>query len=333
MKESSFLNHPMNRFTKYAWGVLLYNIFVVVWGAYVRASKSGAGCGEHWPDCNGQIIPLNPSLKTIIEFTHRSTSGLAGIAVIALLIWAFRSYPKGHAVRTGAMIAFVFIVIEGLLGALLVKQGLVAENDSVARAIVIAIHLANTLILLASLALTAWWGTTQKQIGWPLQWKGNAKPGIILLACLLSVIFLSASGAITALGTTLFPVQSMAEGLARDLAPRHFLESLIWVHPVAAVLLGLGMTCAVVIIGSLRKTPVIFTLTKIQIGCFVLQLLLGGMNLMLHAPVWLQLIHLFVADLVWVSLVLFAASVLAAPQPDLPEQRIEERQNLVVAVN
>lgn len=321
----------MNRFTKFAWGVLLYNILVVVWGAFVRASKSGAGCGAHWPDCNGQIIPQAPSLKTIIEFTHRSTSGLAGIAVIVLLIWAFRSFPKRHAIRIGAAIAFAFIVAEGLLGAWLVKQGLVAENDSVARAVIITIHLANTLILLAALALTAWWATTRQELGWPLQWKGNVKSGIVLVGCLLSVVFLSASGAITALGATLFPVQSMAEGLARDLSPRHFLESLIWIHPIAAVLLGLVMTFCVIFIGSLHKTAAVALLMKIQIGLLLVQLLLGGLNLMLHAPVWLQLIHLFVANLVWVNLVLFTASVLV-PQKQSEEILVEEQQNLAVAV-
>ena len=322
----------MNRFNKYAWGVLLYNIFVVIWGAFVRASKSGAGCGEHWPDCNGQIIPQAPTLKTIIEFTHRSTSGLAGIAVIVLLVWAFRKYPQRHAVRTGAVIAFAFIVLEGLLGALLVKKGLVADNDSLARAVVIAIHLANTLILLAALALTAWWSSGPLALGWPLQWKNNARLGTVLVGCLLSVIFLSASGAITALGATLFPVQSMAEGLARDLSPRHVLESLIWIHPVAAVLLGLMMTFCVTFIGSLRKGSTIAALTKIQITLFVVQLLLGGANLMLHAPIWLQLIHLLVANLVWVNLVLFTASVLAVREAP-GEIVVEESQKLAVVMH
>ncbi len=215
---------------------------------------------------------------------------------------------------------------------MLVKKGLVAENDSVARAVVIAIHLANTLILLASLTLTAWWASTLREPTWPLQWKNNALPGVLLISCLIGVVFLSASGAITALGATLFPVQSIAEGLARDLSPRHFLESLIWIHPIAAVLLGLLITFCTIYIGAIRKTPVLATLTKTQVGLFITQLLLGGLNLMLHAPVWLQLLHLFVANLVWVNLVVFTATVLARKE-ESEVRRIEEQQNLVVAVN
>ncbi len=305
------MNNAMNRFAKFAWGVLLYNIAVVVWGAYVRASKSGAGCGEHWPDCNGQIIPLAPTTKTIVEFAHRTTSGLAGVLVIVLLVWAFRAFAKGHIVRLGAVLSFIFIVIEGLIGAVLVKKGLVAENDSVARALVISIHLANTLILLAVLALTAWWATIKQDVGWPLQFTGNEKSSWVLGLCLLGVIGLSVTGAITALGATLFPVNSLSEGLARDLAPRHFLESLIWIHPVAAVFFGLVLTFCVVFIGALRKGQAIAALSKIQIGLVVLQLVFGGVNLLLHAPVWMQLVHLLMADLVWVNLVLFTAEVLA----------------------
>ncbi len=309
------MNKPMNRFAKFAWGVLLYNIAVVVWGAYVRASKSGAGCGEHWPDCNGQIIPLAPTAKTIVEFAHRSTSAFAGVLVIGLLVWAFRAFAKGHVVRLGAVLSFVFIVIEGLIGAVLVKKGLVAENDSMARALVISIHLANTLILLAVLALTAWWATIKQQTKWPLQLAGNGKLALILGACLLGVIGLSVTGAVTALGATLFPVNSISEGLARDLAPRHFLESLIWIHPVAAVFFGLILTFCVVFIGALRKGQTIAVLTKFQIGLVVLQLICGGVNLLLHAPVWLQLVHLLLADLVWVNLVLFTVEVLAVEKP------------------
>ena len=315
------MNKPMNRFAKFAWGVLLYNIAVVVWGAYVRASKSGAGCGEHWPDCNGQIIPQAPTLKTMIEFAHRTTSGFAGILVIVLLIWAFRFFAKGHVVRLGAVLSFIFIVIEGLIGAVLVKKGLVAENDSVARALVISIHLANTLILLSVLALTAWWATIKQQTKWPLQFAGNGKLALILGACLLGVIGLSVTGAITALGATLFPVTSLAEGLARDLSPRHFLESLIWIHPVAAVFFGLVMTFCVVFIGALRKGQTVAALTKIQIGLVLIQLICGGINLLLHAPVWLQLVHLLLADLVWVNLVLFTAAVLAKEKAAEPVRR------------
>jgi len=55
-------------FAKAAWGVLAYSILVILWGAYVRISFSGDGCGDHWPLCHGEVIPTAPSVKTLIEF-------------------------------------------------------------------------------------------------------------------------------------------------------------------------------------------------------------------------------------------------------------------------
>ncbi len=302
----------MNRFAKFAWGVLAYNIAVVVWGAYVRASKAGAGCGEHWPDCNGQVIPLAGNAKTLIEFTHRATSGLAGLAVLVLMIWAFFAFPKKHSVRTSSVISFIFIIIEGLIGAVLVKKGLVADNDSIARAVVISIHLVNTLLLLAVLAITAWWATNQTTVvGVPIFIRQNFKTATTLALCIFAVLALSASGAITALGATLFPVNSISEGLARDLSPTHILQSLIWIHPVAAIIIGLSITFVVVLLGYAQKSERVLKLTKIQIGLVVGQMILGGVNLLLHAPVWMQLVHLLMADLVWVTLILFAVTLLA----------------------
>ena len=319
----------MNRFAKYAWGVLAYNIAVVVWGAYVRASKAGAGCGEHWPDCNGQVIPLVGNAKTLIEFTHRATSGLAGLAVLVLMIWAFRAFPKRHSVRTAAVISFVFIIIEGLIGAVLVKKGLVADNDSIARAVVISIHLVNTLLLLAVLAVTAWWATSQKTVGIPLFWRQNFKTAVILSLCILAVLALSATGAVTALGNTLFPINSMAEGVARDLSPTHILQSLIWIHPVAAVVIGLLLTFVVVLLGYRQKSPIGLKSANLQIGFVVVQMILGGLNLLLHAPVWMQLLHLFMADLVWVNLILFAVTLLAK---DEVEETISEEKSVLAMI-
>src|SRR5690349_12155862 len=141
----------MSRFTKYAWVVVAFLVLVILWGAIVRATGSGAGCGNHWPTCNGEIIPAPETIERMIEFGHRVTSGLSGFLVLGLLIWAFRSnFPENKVfIRWMAVLTFVFIIIEGGLGAALVRFELVAENASSTRAIVIALHLGNTLILLA----------------------------------------------------------------------------------------------------------------------------------------------------------------------------------------
>ena len=145
----------MLRLARFAWWVLAYNLVVILWGAYVRASGSGAGCGSHWPLCNGEVIPRGASITTLVEFSHRLTSGLALIAVVALW-WRCRSLvAAGSAARRMANASLVLMLTEAAVGAGLVLFQLVADNASMARALFMAIHLINTFLLVAALTLTA----------------------------------------------------------------------------------------------------------------------------------------------------------------------------------
>src|SRR5581483_5313415 len=243
------LGMKLQPFAKAAWGVLAYSIAVILWGAYVRISFSGDGCGDHWPLCRGEIIPTAPSVKTLIEFSHRGSSGLLGILVLVLAVWAFRSFPKGSIVRVGAAVSFLFIIIESLLGAGLVKFGLVNKNDSVSRAVVMSLHLVNTLILVASTALTAWWASGGK----PLRLRDQKGLALALLAGLVATIILGVSGAVTALGDTLFPVKSLAEGMQQDFSPTaHVLLRLRVFHPVIAVVTAAYVIFVAVVAGLSR---------------------------------------------------------------------------------
>src|ERR1700761_2523504 len=145
----------MEGLVRFAWGVVGYNVLVILWGALVRATGSGAGCGNHWPLCNGQVIPLSPRVDTIIEFTHRCMTGGSTLLVIGVLVWTFRGTVKGQAARVLAVASMVLLLNEAFLGALLVKLGYVTGNQSIGRVFVLSIHLSNTLLLLAALTLTA----------------------------------------------------------------------------------------------------------------------------------------------------------------------------------
>jgi cytochrome c oxidase assembly protein subunit 15 len=293
-------------FTRYAWGVLAWNLFVILWGAYVRASASGAGCGSHWPLCNGEVVPVAPRLATIIEFTHRVTSGLALFAVAGLVIWSAVSFPRGHRVRRMAVISLLLIFTEALLGAGLVLLQLVAQDASVGRAFYLALHLVNTLFLLGALTLTAWYSRG------PLE---TARTPPFVAATLLIAVLVSVTGAIAALGDTLFPASSLAEGMRQDASTTaSFLVRLRIVHPVLAVLAAVYF--AWVAISVLRSRPqgelaiialFVLIVTLAQLGA-------GAINLALLAPIGMQILHLFLADLVWISLVLLVAEADAQPQ-------------------
>src|ERR1039458_7066736 len=140
---------------RFAWFAVFYNVLVILWGALVRASGSGAGCGNHWPLCNGQVIPVSPGIHTIIEFTHRQMTVGSTLIVVALLVWTFRATVRGRAARWFAIASTLLLANEAFLGMLLVKLGYVTANQSTGRMVLLSIHLSNTLLLVAALTLTA----------------------------------------------------------------------------------------------------------------------------------------------------------------------------------
>jgi len=294
--------------SRYAWGVLVWNALVALFGAFVRATGSGAGCGSHWPTCNGEIVPRAPQVETLIEFTHRATSGLAFLAVLALLILALRTLPKGHPARFGAGLSMFFMVTESLVGASLVLFGWVAHNVSPERAVVQMVHLANTYFLLGALALTAWWASG----GAPLRLRGQGAVGLALLLGFLALLFLGMSGAVTALGDLLFPVRNTLEALERSLTPgEHFLVRLRVLHPLIAVSVGLYVVFAGYLVAHLRPSEKTRLFAHLLAYLYGVQLLAGLVNVALKAPVWMQILHLFLAYVIWILFLFLAASALA----------------------
>ena len=296
------------RFRIYAWAVLGYNLLVVLWGAYVRATGSGAGCGSHWPLCNGVALPRDPAIETVIEFTHRLSSGLALILVILLAIWAWRAYPSGHRVRGAALASLVLIIVEALLGAGLVLFELVADDDSMMRAFSMVAHLINTFLLIAAMTVTAWWAGGGERVR--LRRQGGY--AILLAAGAAGVLLVGASGAVAALGDTLFPARTLGEGIAADLSPTsHFLLRLRLLHPFVAVITGAWLLLVARLASRRPRTsPAAVRMVSAMVG---VQLLSGVVNVLLLAPVWMQLVHLLLADLLWISFVVLAASSLQEP--------------------
>lgn len=302
------------RLSRFAWFVLAYNVAVIAWGAYVRASGSGAGCGSHWPLCNGVVVPQSPSVATLVEFSHRLTSGLALIAVVALLIWIRRVCPRGHPARLGGVLSLFFMLTEAAVGAGLVLFQLVADNASMARAMFMAVHLLNTFILLGCLSLTAWWLSG----GAPIQFAGRSHRVAGAVGGCIALLIVSSSGAVAALGDTLFPSSSLSEALGADLsATSHILVQLRVLHPVLAIAAALGL-----IAGAPRLArghgPLALRFRSAVVALTTLQVMLGFVNVILLAPLWLQLVHLIVADAIWIAWVLLGAQALAA----IPQRQV-----------
>ena len=375
---------PHNRLlARFAWFAVFYNVLVIVWGALVRASGSGAGCGNHWPLCNGQVIPVSPGFHTIIELTHRMMTGGSVLVVSALLVWTFCTAAKGWKTLyklagitlltsiTVSLLVRVFLLVEGpqqnnlaiiapgvsilisltiwifvvwnfdmrskanaacgfavtsmllllneaFLGALLVKLGYVTGNDSTGRIVVLSIHLSNTLLLMAALTLTARF-LSPAQGDAPHRWAGLQRaPGFgWVVAGLAATIGVGVSGSMAALGDTLFPASSLQAAFAQDFAANSpLLLRLRLVHPACAL-----VTAAFVLwliarshqIGPHKlptQEPYRTFLGHLLLALLVLQFALGIADVLLLTPAWMQLLHLFGADLYWVTLVLLAADTI-----------------------
>ncbi len=288
--------------------VLVFTLFVILWGDFVQISGSGDGCGAHWPTCKGDILPGFESAKTNIEFVHRATSGLLGLLTAGLLAWAFKAFPKGSVVRFGALMSFVFVLTEGLFGAALVLLRKVGTDASVGRVVIDSLHLVNTMILIGFLALTNWWAVHPHHRP---DWAKSKELKLGFAIGAVGILLVAILGAISSLGDAIFPVGNTAEAIDRTFAVgAHFLERIRTIHPFVAVVVSIytvGFAHAVSRMPGLSVKP----LSRVVSFLFLGQLLMGLLNVRLAAPVYIQLPHLLLADLLWMAWVVLTVAALS----------------------
>jgi heme a synthase len=293
---------PSRALRSYAWGVLAYNVGVILWGAAVRATGSGAGCGDSWPLCNG-----SPTIARIIEFAHRASSGVALLAVVGLVFWTFRGTAKRHLARIAAVASLIFILNEALLGALLVLLGMTAQNQSAARAVYLSLHLTNTLLMLGVMALTAHFLSRQRGF-----MRGSVELESVGLtaAGLIAVILTGISGSLAALADTLHPATSLRAAFLEDFsAHSNWMVRIRWVHPVASLIAGL-FVLALIVLGARNANRRFAAGVG---GLLLLQYALGVADLTLLTPLTMQILHLLGADILWIALVILAVRLSIRP--------------------
>jgi cytochrome c oxidase assembly protein subunit 15 len=282
-------------------------VLVVLEGAVVRATSSGAGCGNRWPLCNGDFFPHHPRLATVIEYTHRSLTGICTMLVIALAGWTFYATRPGHRARRAIVASCVFLVTEAFLGAVLVLRGYVENNVSVGRVVMQSIHFTNTLLLLGALSLTACFLTELKN-----------EPGLphrdskwLVWLTVIASILMGATGSLAALADTLFPSASVRAGLLEDFATNApLLVRMRWVHPAAT---AIGFVCVILLAAKVRTN-----LSRTVFWLLMTQVVLGVADILLLAPAWMQVLHLLGADLYWIALVTLAATVVWPDSEPVP---------------
>jgi len=293
---------------RFAWFVVAYNVAVIAWGTYVRATGSGAGCGSHWPLCNGEFLPTTPQTQTVIEFTHRVTSGVSLVLVAILLIWCWRRTARGHWPRCSAVAAAVLLFNEALLGALLVLvDHLGGLDQSRAHALFLCLHFGNTLFLLGALALTArWLSNSCSRFGFARTPNQMIATGLGLV----SVMVIGMTGSLASLGDTMFPADSLRHAVLQDFSSSSpTLLRLRVLHPIAVVI---GSLYVLWLLQTFWRKPERSAWMSLLPVTLTGQIALGAMNVILLAPVWLQMTHLLVAEIFWILLVLASADQLFA---------------------
>jgi heme a synthase len=302
---------PSPGLRRFSWAVLAYFIAVILWGTLVRATGAGAGCGNHWPLCNGTMLQHSASTNTLIEFTHRITSGISFFSAVGLLVWTFAGTVRGHLARAAAVAAVAFTLVEAILGAFLVKLGLTAQSQSPLRPAYLALHLTNTLLLLAALTLTA------HLLG---RTRGYLRGAVRLvapfgaIAAVVVVLIVGVTGSLAALGDTLFPATSLGSALVQDFsATSGWLVRWRWTHPTVAFIASIFLIWLLVRAAQRTAHWDNRGLSALVLLLLAAQYVLGVLDVVLLAPLWLQVAHLLGADVLWAALVVLTARLTLQP--------------------
>jgi heme a synthase len=287
------LNLPKLR--KIILATVFYTILVILWGAWVRISHSGDGCGDTWPLCQGQMIPEAQQSKTWVEYTHRLMSGFYGILIFMIFYWCRKVFPSGHRARKTAFWLLIFCIIEALLGAKLVLFGLVGSNDSFYRAFVMGIHQINSLLLTGTSALL-FFTSSEQEIKMPLKFPVKAHFKFILF------MVIAMTGAWAALSSTLFPSMSFSESFAKEfvLPNTPYLVKLRTLHPALAVIIGTFFS--VWLYKRISRTSGFMSGVYLQTCVlWIVAMLFGFLTFLMLSPVWMKIAHLMLAHILWIS--------------------------------
>ncbi len=308
------------RFSRFSWGLLAYVLIVILWGVYLRASGSGDGCGISWPDCGGLFtVAKGAQTKTFIEYAHRASTMLLGFLLLAQVVWAWRLFPRKHPAKFALGGALFFTVLESWIGRHLVVNDLVAYSQAPERVWWFSGHQVNTLLLAASFALVAWWGSGQPAP----QFRKQGPFLALAVASVVALLGLTVTGAISALGDTLYPPENHLQVMEQALLPTaNLVMKARPVHPYTAVVVAMFLSLAAGLFDHLR--PSVMT-RRFAYGVWLMlgaQMVLGLINIGLLAPLWMQILHTAAADILWLSLVLMCASGLAVGVPQIEMEHV-----------
>ena len=268
---------------------LILSIFSIIAGAVVRATGSGDGCGSSWPTCNGRVIPSLNSASEQIEFSHRAISGLLLIVTIAIFIKSFNNSVTSLQKKVINYLTF-FVILEALIGAVIVLYEWVGMNSSIPRIAAVPLHLVNTFGLLAMYTII-FKLTQNPEI--KISNLIDRKFKIITFLFILT----GATGSIAALADVLFPSESFIAGIVEDFdSTSEILTRLRVLHPIVSTVLSF------MLFNESKRLEDKFNLKTNQIKILVIiGVTLGVLNVFININIFLSVVHLLVADLLWIT--------------------------------
>ena len=270
---------------------LTTSILSILAGAIVRATGSGDGCGASWPTCNGRVIPSLETSSEIIEFSHRSISGV--LLIVTLLLFV-KSKDQHTPLLHKKIINYLtfFVLLEAAIGAVIVIYEWVGLNSSLPRIIAVPLHLVNTFALLGFYTL----------IFYLLRESENKLSNFfdkrIKIAFVL--FFLTgATGSVTALADVLFPSASFVEGFIEDFdSTSEILTRLRILHPFVSTILSIFL------FSESNRFKKEFEIDSSIIKVLVIVgVILGVLNVVSNIILPLSILHLLLADLLWITYV------------------------------
>ncbi|TVQ78405.1 MAG: hypothetical protein EA369_06780 [Bradymonadales bacterium] len=290
------MEKSISQYARFSLFLLVYCVVIILWGAFVRISGSGDGCGDYWPLCHGEWIPqqaLADAIQTWIELFHRLKSGVFGLLVLAGWFWAFWLRKSSVLLYKAATAVLLLTLVEALIGAALVLFSWVGEDASLGRWVAMSFHLGNTLLLLTALVLQ--WRVAAKKAQ-SLSLKNLGMDSFLMIILLLTAV----TGAWAALASTLYPSESLIAGFLSDFSSESpLLLRLRLLHPLLAIF------SVYVFLRWIRQQD--FQTAPSQrnflFGLYWIHLGFGFLTLFFLAPVWMKIGHLFLADLLWISLI------------------------------
>ena len=300
----------IRRYRRFVWGIVAFTVLVILSGDLVQATESGAGCGEHWPRCDGSLIPAIGDAHTAVEFTHRIVTAVLSISFIVMVVAARRLFGRGHLVWRTALWATGFLILEIFLGAALVLFGWVEADASWGRVIADGFHVINTFMLVGAVALVAHFAGGNP--GFRIN--PAARRDRYLLAAVAILILIAVSGTLNSLADTLY----FTDGVNVDETPiAALLVSIRGIHPAIAI--GGGVIIFYLVhLAAAHATGTTEKLALTIQGVIGLQFLVGIFNIVLLTPLETQIIHLTLADALWLLLLIFSAHTLATAPLDEP---------------